>query len=92
MENAQTGLKSTESQTHYWTGLTLFRPGRIQSGMNVNTNTFRNNTCSTKHCKKQQRQAREINQKICDFVPVLCGHADNFDLHPDVTSLWSHTI
>ena len=77
MENVQTGLMSSDPVC--WTELTIFRPGRIQSGMNVKLNKYvsdrsqlrsllRNNACTTKPCvKKQQWRARAINQKICDF-------------------------
>ena len=41
--------------------------------------------------KKQQWQARAINQKICNFrIPVSCKHADNFHFHPGLKSPKSH--
>ena len=73
MKNAQTDLKSFRP---------LDRADYLQTGTNPERDKcehkyisdrsqlrslLRNNACSTKTCKKQHWQAREVNQKICDF-------------------------
>ena len=94
MKNAQTGLRSSRPLDR-----ADFRPGRIQSGMNVNRNKsdrsqlrslLRNNACSTNRCKKNNNGRQGNKSKDVIFVPVSCKHADNFDFHTSLTSARSH--
>ena len=73
MENAQTGLRLSRP---------LDRTDYLQTGTNPERDEcehkyisdrsqlrsmLRNNACPTKCCKKQECQARGINQNKCDF-------------------------
>ena len=90
------------NQYHYclsacWTEPTDFK-SRIQTGVNVNTNTFQtglgcnlDNVNGTTHANKSHPEKKIAWQGICDFrTAVSCKRVDIFNFHSDFTSSRAH--